>query len=220
MEVIMIGFKSIIAVLLLLAINIGCGSSQQFLMLKSGVDNWNKWRKENTSIKPDLYGVWLMGADLQGANLAGADLTGAALQGANLERAQLEGADLKNAYLQGADLDSANLQVAHFYGAVLRGADLTGANLGGADLRGTGLWGADLGGANLELANLSGAKLEGADLSKVQSFYRAKLDPDILSEIKANWPEKLATFWHATKKDWVIDTALLEQIKKHDWNGW
>jgi hypothetical protein len=58
------------------------------------------------------------------------------------------------------------------------------------------------------------------DIRKVKSFYKAKLDATILSEIKTNWPEKLATSWDVTKSDWVIDTALLEQIKKTDWHGW
>jgi len=89
-------------------------------------------------------------------------------------------------------------------------AHLEGANLDSANLEGTIFEGADLRGANLE----------SADLSEVKTFYKTKLDPSILSEIKAKWPEKLATFWDDTKKDWVIDTTLLEQIKKPDWHGW
>jgi hypothetical protein len=48
----------------------------------------------------------------------------------------------------------------------------------------------------------------------------AKLDPGILSEIIANWPDKLATIWNTTKQDWVIDDTLLEKIKKPYWHGW
>jgi hypothetical protein len=83
--------------------------------------------------------------------------------------------------------------------------DLEGANLQGADLR---------------EADFLRADFEGADISTVRSFYRTKLDPKILSKIKAKWPEKLATFWNYTKKDWVIDNILLEQIKKPGWPGW
>jgi len=60
----------------------------------------------------------------------------------------------------------------------------------------------------------------GTDLSKVTSFYKAQLDPGILSEIKTNWPEKLAMVWDAKKASLVIDTTLLVQIKKPDWHGW
>jgi hypothetical protein len=93
--------------------------------------------------------------------------------------------------------------------------DLREAHLEGADLREDTLWGALLEGANLE-----GTNIQGADLSKVKSFYKAKLDTKILSQIKAEWPEKLATIWDDTKKDWVIDDTLLEQVKKPDWHGW
>jgi hypothetical protein len=58
------------------------------------------------------------------------------------------------------------------------------------------------------------------DIRKVKSFYKAKLDPGILFEVKTKWPEKLATFWDVKKSDWIIDTTLIEQIKKPDWHGW
>jgi uncharacterized protein YjbI with pentapeptide repeats len=86
-------------------------------------------------------------------------------------------------------------------GANLEGAHLSGADLWGAHLNIADLWGADLGGANLQGADLGGADLGGAsllkaylnriDLSTVKSFYKTKLDPDILSKIKTKWPEKL-----------------------------
>ena len=48
-------------------------------ILKQGVDEWNKWRGENSEIRPDLFGADLRGANLDGANLRGADLRGAHL---------------------------------------------------------------------------------------------------------------------------------------------
>jgi uncharacterized protein YjbI with pentapeptide repeats len=144
-------------------------------------------------------------ADLTGANLAGADLLETHLEEADLTGANLAGADLLEAHLEEADLTGANLRKADFEGADLKEADLTGANLSGADL---------------EEANLQGAYLDSTDLSKVKSLYLAKLDTNILSEIKTKWPEKLATGFDTTKKSWVIDDSLLEQIKKPDWHGW
>jgi hypothetical protein len=93
--------------------------------------------------------------------------------------------------------------------------DLRGADLAGADLREDTLWGALLVGANL-----AGTDLGGADIDKVKSFYKAKLDPKILIQIKGEWPEKLVTIWDDTKKDWVVNDTLLEQVKKPDWHGW
>ena len=55
-------------------------------LLKQGVEVWNKWRKENPDIRPDLSGADLTGADLGGADLHGADLDGANLRGADLSR--------------------------------------------------------------------------------------------------------------------------------------
>ena len=65
-------------------------------ILKKGVTNitkWNKWRDENSEIRPDLREAYLRGAHLDGANLRGADLSAANLFGANLR-----GADLREAY--------------------------------------------------------------------------------------------------------------------------
>jgi hypothetical protein len=111
---IMVGFKSVFVVLLLLAMNIGC--TRQVDMLKSGVQNWNKWRKEK-GVKP---------------NLAGAHLEKSFLEGADLHEACLVGAHLDSAYLVGANLRGADLHEADLRGADLRGADLRGANLEGA----------------------------------------------------------------------------------------
>ena len=85
-------------------------------------------------------------------------------------------ADLREAYLKGADLRGADLREACLDGAHLDSANLQEANLGGSDFR---------------EADLRGANLDGASLNEVRSFYKTKLNPDILSEIKAYWPEKL-----------------------------
>jgi hypothetical protein len=73
---------------------------------------------------------------------------------------------------------------------------------------------------DLRGADLAGTDLGGADIDKVKSFYKAKLDPKILIQIKGEWPEKLVTIWDDTKKDWVVNDTLLEQVKKPDWHGW
>jgi uncharacterized protein YjbI with pentapeptide repeats len=231
----MVGFKSIIAVLLLMAINIGCVRQHHVDILKSGVEKWNKWRGENPSVTPDLEKADLMGGYLKGANLDSAYLAKANLAGAALVEADLKGANLNLAYLAkanlaGANLVEADLRGAKLNGAIFEGADLHGVNLQntklygaileGTDLRNANLQGADLFGAILAKADLRGANLQGTDLSTAKSFCKTKLDPKILSQIKENWPELLATVWDEEKKDWVIDYSLLVQIKKPDWHGW
>ena len=153
----MIGFKSACMVLLSVAITVA--SQNQINILKSGVENWNNWRKGN----PSVTSPYLEGANLEGLNLCGANLRGADLSGVNLRGSILQGVDLR--------------------GANLWGADLREANLDSADIQGANLWGADLGESDLRGANLIGVDFRRVDLSSVKSFYKAQIDQDILSEI-------------------------------------
>jgi uncharacterized protein YjbI with pentapeptide repeats len=138
-------------------------NDEHVALLKQGVDAWNKWRRENPDVQPDLGG-----ADLGGADLKLAMLREAFLSGANLRRADLSEADVSEAGLSGASLSGANLSGANLYRADLSEADLSGtllfnANLFNANLSETDLRAAAMG-ANLFHANLSGANLSGADL--------------------------------------------------------
>ncbi|MBK6948374.1 MAG: pentapeptide repeat-containing protein [Haliscomenobacter sp.] len=79
-------------------------NEEHLAILKQGVEEWNRWRKENPKIEPDL---------------SGADLERVGLEGADLERVDLSDANLCRAYLIGANL----------FGAILERADLRGASL-------------------------------------------------------------------------------------------
>jgi uncharacterized protein YjbI with pentapeptide repeats len=55
-------------------------------ILKKGVEEWNKWRENNSDIAPDLFGAnlreeGLFEANFDGAYLSKADLTEANLNG-------------------------------------------------------------------------------------------------------------------------------------------
>ena len=116
------------------------------------------------------------------------DMHGASIKGANLERGHLSGVDFNDADLTEADLGHADLRKAEF-----RRADLSGASFSGADLRGASLWGAktketdfqdaDLRGTLLGWTDLSGAELEGMDLSK-GSLHISKLSHANLRDAK------------------------------------
>jgi len=93
-------------------------------IIRQGVAAWNKWRKNNPGLIPDLTQARLVKADLTKANLSHAHLLWANLFGANLTKANLQGANLT-----GADLSEARL-----YEADLSGADLTRARLIETDL--------------------------------------------------------------------------------------
>jgi hypothetical protein len=108
-------------------------------LLRLGTPEWNRWRKQNASVVPDLSSahlqkVRLSGADLSGAKFAmtyfgDADLTGANLEGADLSRARMPGADLRGAHLRGVNLTDTDLRSATLSGADLCGAIAVGTNL-------------------------------------------------------------------------------------------
>jgi uncharacterized protein YjbI with pentapeptide repeats len=150
-------------------------------ILKQGVEVWNRWRKENPDLRPELSAANLRLAELSAADLRGAGFSGvklfkvdpsgaklseADLSRTDLSRTDLSEADLHEVHLGGANLSDANLRDANLRGANLSDADLGGASLSGAHLSGAHLSGAHLGGASLSGAHLSGANLNGANLSR------------------------------------------------------
>jgi uncharacterized protein YjbI with pentapeptide repeats len=98
--------------------------------LREGITSWNRWRRRNRDVRPDLSH-----ADLIQVNLSYANLREVNLESADLLAVNLHGGDLFRANLSHADLCYASL-----IEAVLQGADLTGAfvlatNFQCADLR-------------------------------------------------------------------------------------
>ncbi|WP_414551184.1 pentapeptide repeat-containing protein [Anabaena sp. CCY 0017] len=191
-------------------------NEQHLAILKQGVQVWNEWRSENTSVEADLSHADLIDADLIHADLSQsdlsfADLSGAKLTNADLSNANLRLANLSNANLNWANLSWANLRRAELLDADLSNADLFDAQLGGANLTSAYLSNAYLRnaylrGANLSSANLSSADLRGANLSSA-NLSSADLGRTILYESKV-----IATnFDHATLtgaciKDWSINS--------------
>ena len=176
-------------------------------LLNQGIEDWNKWRKQNLRIQPDLIEADLGYANLRGANLSSAylmssnlgdaDLSDANLSGANLMvanlgyanlcRANLSGANLTVANLSDADLIDANLSRSNLTKAFLFNANLSGADLIDANLRGTDLSGADLSGANLMFANLISTKFENTKFQNCRiygiSAWNLKLQGAVQSDL-------------------------------------
>ena len=127
------------------------GAQNHLAILKQGVVIWNRWRKDNPDIEPDLEGADLRGAALPGVDLhaahirnarflnadlaasdfSKADLADVSFEGADLHEAKLSGALLKNVSFENADLRDANLDdnVTGLQAGQLKGADLSGATL-------------------------------------------------------------------------------------------
>jgi hypothetical protein len=138
--------------------------------LKEGVAAWNRWRRENPAIQPELSGADLSLAKLQGAHLSGAYLSDTDLSMADLTWSYLSDTDLSMAGLNRADLNGANLSKTD-----LTRVDLSEANLSEAKLRYAELMAANLTGANLNLTDLTGARVgyttfANVDLSKVKGL--------------------------------------------------
>ena len=157
------------------------GNNEHEAILRRGVEDWNRWRKEHPDVRIDFTRARLSGADLAGANLERAIFVDALMDAVNLQRANLQGADLQFAAfwpkeywgrvtlanLEGANLNSAVVNHADLQGANLRNADLQNANLYNANLRRSNLQGANLRAATLKRADLRGANLQGAQFSGV-----------------------------------------------------
>jgi len=137
-------------------------NDEHVALLQQGVTAWNKWRRENANVLPDLRRANLRKANLLGANLTEANLTEARLTDATLRKANLIKADLRRGDLRGANLSEANFSRAELNGAYLSDANLTGANLTGADLRGGDLYGTTLVDTDLTGADLTGCRIYGA----------------------------------------------------------
>ncbi len=181
-------------------------NAQHLEILKSGVDTWNKWRKNQENDYLDLSGADLREADLSKVNLRGAGLYNAKLSGANLTEAKLVGASLDRADLSNTNLVRANLIQANLIGTNLKEADLTEAELFKADLSHAELCHAELCLANFLRANLNGANLNSAFLNWTDLSEATLIGADLS---KANLCK--ANLTHANLNGAVLnDTVFLE----------
>jgi uncharacterized protein YjbI with pentapeptide repeats len=149
----------------------------------------------------------LQQANFVSANLNRANLVMANLQQANFWHSNLQQALLSGANINGANLALANLQESNFIGANLKEAYLVGANLQGAFLSKANLQEANFGEANLQGASLKDAVFENAylistdlrgvknlkvdQLSKAKTLYKAKLNPELIEQVKECCPQLL-----------------------------
>jgi uncharacterized protein YjbI with pentapeptide repeats len=173
---------------------------EHLAILWQGVEHWNKWRKENPYLPPDLGE----------ANLTWTDLTRADLSEGILYDADLSGVPMCNAKLLRANLCDARLTFADF-----SGADLRRANLSGADLRGANLSSADLSYADLSKADLKSATLCDANLTRAvfmdtylgdADFSRARLAQTVFADVDFRKVRGLDVVHHSSASTIGIDT--------------
>ena len=92
-------------------------------ILKSGVEQWNTWRREFPKSRPDLTGADLtaLSMDFSRADFSNADLTKAKLSFVVLEKTILADARLNEARLYDASVCGADLRGADFSDAIVDG---------------------------------------------------------------------------------------------------
>jgi hypothetical protein len=88
-------------------------------ILNQGVEVWNKWRQEKTSVKPDLkytnfnvedsFSIHFDGIDLSDSDLALSNLSSVTFNNAIFRNANLFGANLSYTWIDGSDLSYATL---------------------------------------------------------------------------------------------------------------
>ena len=138
----------------------------------------------------DLFGVKLLTVNLENAFLDGVCLIGSQLERAHLTKVFLREAHLEKAILWKTNLEEANLQNANLDGAILEAALLMNANFMRTSLRGV----------DFSMADLRGAKnLTIGQLFKVKTLYKAKLDKELLNQVKEYCPHLLENPFPETK---------------------
>ena len=129
------------------------------------------------------------------------------LKNVYLTETDLKGTDLSETSVHKADLSGANLQSAGLSDACLGTADFSGTNLQKVDFSGTrfGVFAGMAASEDEQGTILTGANLRGADLrgirnaaastfAEAETLFKARLDPDLKSEIETEYPELLEPY--------------------------
>ncbi len=171
---------------------------EHLAILKKGVLAWNKWRENNSHIRPNLVGIELGRKDgLERVNLSGA----------NFSRADLTEADLENAYLYDVDFSNATLTQSTLANTWLKRASFVEATL----VR-TNLSGADLSESVFRLANLSNANLFRTELNhsilKGTNFSGCKIAHATFGDVNLDESQGLQDVLHLMPSSIGVDTIF------------
>lgn len=174
-------------------------------ILELGVDEWNKWRKDNPSVKPDLSDVNLQHQNLSGINFEGANLSGANLMVTTFEGASFKNAQLKNVILGLTTLNNADLSGADLWRAAISESIIGTANFESADLNSVDFQDSDLNNTNFRNANLSFTNFDRASLDNAD-FAGAKLFATIFGDNDLSETKGLDNVQHAGPSTIGINT--------------
>lgn len=153
------------------------------------IEGLRRWESEEAK-----HGIIANIRSLNRLGITKIDLSFCYLKKAHLRDVRLNGSDLGKSNLQGANLWNASLREAIVMNSDLQGAILIGADLRGADFSGSNLREAELQDANLKDAVFYESDLRGAkfltirQLSETKTLFKAKLDPELLNQVKEKYP--------------------------------
>jgi hypothetical protein len=170
-------------------------NEEHLKILEQGVEVWNRWRRENPEIIPDLANGDFRNRDFSGANFCDAnfhetDLVYTNFTGANLKQANLDKSNLDSTILNNADLLLASLVAAEITDANLSGAVLRYANLLGTGFFESKVDGASFDGASMSYTSFGNMDLSTArDLEKVFHFGASTIGIDTLYKSAGKIPE-------------------------------
>lgn len=197
-------------------------NEEHLKILEQGVKAWNKWRKQNPNIKPDLsratlgdkilHDINLSETDLRKAHLMEVSLTKADLSRANLTKANLHRAGFIATKLEGANLSEAECWEANFWNADLEGAKMIGANFQEANFRDAYLGGADLSGADIRNAEFFEANLEKANLKNSDLSFSILIGSDLTGAVLTG-----AKLFGTVRDYWLIKDVQCEYVY---WDIW
>ncbi|MGD1938040.1 MAG: pentapeptide repeat-containing protein [Cyanophyceae cyanobacterium] len=128
--------------------------------LQRGANLWQRWRRENPELSPDLAGL-----DLSGIRLGDRPMNHCQLHRGNLRQLHAPTSDWTGTHALDSTWDGANLELATLYQMAAVGSEWRGANLRGVDAREVNWSAADFRNATLSQANLSRAILNRASFS-------------------------------------------------------
>lgn len=166
------------------------GKPEHFAVLEQGVEAWNKWRKENPEIIPNLNGISIRKIKPQGTM----SFEGFASCLSSKKIDDLKGEDFEkfldtyNAY----NFDGADLKFADMRGATLKGISFRNANLSHTKFQGADITRCDFSGAVLNYVEYDdNMKCRLANISNCtgsQRFIRHVMDLDYIEETKEKHP--------------------------------
>jgi len=178
-------------------------NGEHLAILEQGVETWNKWRKKNARIIPDLSGADL--CDRHFTNVYSNKLKGLNLDDANLRGTKLCNTFLHDVYARYADLTDANLVNATVLMCNFVGANFHHAALGETDFAHTVLWEANFSEARLESTRFTLAWLGNA------SFENAVLEQAVFGDNDLSRVRGLESVQHRAPSIIGIDTIYVSK---------